>query len=257
MHHVGELRQVAYCPRQKYYSEQDPDSSGADAVYRGVVELAYRYPELLSDPDEAVETAAELSDVSPDSLLEYVDVSDAVESLRGLRDGDPETWRMVTEPERQELYVEARRIHGTVDKVVEGDDGLRGSLVKAGSPPSRGVWPSHRVEAAGVHRLLSTRHEVSRHLLIEYPKTGVVRTIRVRDSDLTAVDEAIDRLSSIQQGEEPRRTRHRGRCRSCGYRERCGVDSPLVALKQLGGMPDASDGGFGERLTERFSGLFD
>ncbi len=258
MYHIGELRQAAYCPRQKYYGEQENEGDGYDDVYTAVAELAYHYPELVEDPRGTVEKATELTEVESQRLLEEFDVSIASASLRNLRDTRPDVWTDVTEPLRENLYIQMDSLHGTVDKVVRDGDRYRASLVKSGSPPDRGVWPSQRVEAAGAHRLLVTQYPVRDDIYVEYPVEGEIRSIEIQEDDRERVDKVLETLEEIERDVTPRRTRHRGRCRSCSYRERCGVDSPAVALKQLGGLPSKSDvEEFGESVADRFTGLFD
>lgn len=258
MHHVGGLRRAAYCRRQAYYAEQLDSEGAPDDTYRAVAELAHHYETLVEDPGRAVARAAELADIDADVLHAEVDVESAAESLQLLRGEDPALWSAVTEPGREEVYVEADRLRGTVDKAVETGAGYRASVVKTGSPPRDGVWPSQRVEAAAVNRLLSTRLPVGEEVYVEYPRKGVIRIVELDSGDHERVDELLGVLDSIDDGEPPSRTRNRGKCRSCSYREECGVDSPAVALKQLGGLPSPSEGeGFGSRVTERFRGLFD
>lgn len=258
MHHVGELRRAAYCPRQTYYTRHDDNESEATDVYVAVAELAHQYETFVEDPDEALRFAAELADVEPQTVEEEIDVDEALASLRRLRGDDPDLWTALTHPDREQLYVEADGLRGTVDKVSSTDGGYVASSVKAGTPPRRGVWPSQRVEATGVHRLLDARFPAAETVHVEFPKVGEVRTLEVDDADRRRVDGLLDLLESMDPDEPPRRTTERGRCSSCSYRERCGVDSPVVALKQLGGLPSKSDvDGFGSRLTERFEGLFD
>ncbi|MFP4632325.1 MAG: hypothetical protein ACLFMT_02680, partial [Halobacteriales archaeon] len=136
-------------------------------------------------------------------------------------------------------------------------DGATPSLVKTGRPPDEGVWPSHRVEAEALRRLLEVEGSTSGEALVEYPVVGAVRRIRLGDRDGVHLERAIERADVVEKGGKPRRTRHRGRCRSCEHSERCGVDNPVVALLQLGGLPSPGEGKFGRRLSERFTGLFD
>ncbi len=258
VHHVGELRSAAYCPRQAYYDRHDDAEDGVPDVYVAVAELAHHYDRFVEDTGEALVFAAELADIEPGELQEEVDVDAAVESLQRIRDGKPELWMTLTEPDKEQLYVETGRLRGTVDKAVSTQKGYVASSVKAGSPPREGVWPSQRVEAAAVQRLLDTRFEPADRVHVEFPRVGEVRTVEVDDEDHQRVDELLDILDELESGDPPKRTRQRGRCISCSYRERCGVDSPLVALKQLGGLPSSSESdGFGSRVTERFEGLFD
>lgn len=258
MHHIGELRRAAYCPRQAYYERHDDAEDGVPDVYVAVAELAHHYETLVEDPDETTRTAAQLTGVERREIEQEVDVDAAAESLQRIRDEEPELWMTLTEPDREQLYVEAGRLRGTVDKAVSTEEGYVASSVKAGSPPREGVWPSQRVEAAAVHRLLDARLGASDRVHVEFPRVGEVRTVELDGEDHRRVDELLDVLDGLGTGDPPRRTRQRGRCSSCSYRERCGVDSPLVALKQLGGLPSPSNGeGFGTRVTQRFEGLFD
>lgn len=213
-YHLSLVRSSAYCRRQAYYRMRDepPEPSPEQQAVR---ELAYHYPEFLESPSE---TQRELG--HPDLN------QDALESLRVARQELSE-WREIARPAREEHYVEGDHLHGTTDKVVRvsGEDGgeeYAASLVKAGSPPRNGVWRPTRVEAAAAARLLEYEFPTASRAYVEYPRYGVIRCVGLGVRDYRVLERTLEALE-FAEDRVPSRTRNRAKCRSCSYREECGV----------------------------------
>ena len=226
--HVSEVRNAVYCGRQAYYEEQREACHIPSAETRVLRELAYIYPTVVESPDDALRRACETADVSVS-----LDLSDAVDALAEIRDGESSLWEAVAYPDREERYVESDRLHGTVDKLSFGDeDEPLVSLVKTGTPPAQGVWSSERVEAAAVRELASVTCDTEvRHVVVEYPRVGALRTVELGRDDERALGRAVETLEEIEKGVVPSRTDNRAKCEACDFKQECGVETKSVLTR--------------------------
>ena len=229
--HVSEVRNAVYCGRQAYYESKREACRLPSPETRVLRELAYLYPTVIESPEKALRRAQETAGVSVS-----LDLSGAADTLSGTRNDDPTLWDAVARPDREERYLKNGRLCGTVDKLSfrDGEDGERdsvvASLVKTGTPPANGVWSSERVEAAAIHELVSTNHDVS-FVVVEYPRVGELRCVEVGRDDERALERAIETLEEIEEGVPPSRTDNRSKCESCDFKEECGVKTKSVLTR--------------------------
>jgi CRISPR-associated exonuclease Cas4 len=217
--HISRVRNAVYCGRQAYYESQREACPIPSPETRVLREVAYLYPTVIESPGEAVRRACETAGVGVS-----LDLTDAAGALADAREKRPSLWETVARPDREERYVEADGLCGTLDKLSFGDDGVTVSLVKTGEPPARGVWSSERVEATAVRRLASTVGEV-RRVVVEYPRVGALREVGVGRDDERALERAMEKLEDIEEGNPPARTDDRAKCEPCDFSEECGVET--------------------------------
>lgn len=229
--HLSEVRSAAYCRRQAYYRLRDEPPEPSPEV-RNIKDLAYRYPDVLDSPETVLQETG-LHDL------------DATRIQDGVREARKEysEWDALARPWRQEIYLQASRLHGTIDKLVKiptdtgsgrgGDPVYAASLVKTGEPPRNGVWRPTRAEATAAARLVDREFRGAEHVYVEYPRVGEVRRVDLGTRDSRKLESI---LSDLERAAErvPSRTRNRRKCRSCGYREECGVrtESLLSLLRR-------------------------
>lgn len=200
------LATAAYCPRQLYYRRRDPPDGvpvSADRAY----DLAGRYPDLALASDAALRTF-DLA-VPPDTYRRR---------LRALRERD--CWSTVTDPPERDVFLDGRDARGRVQKV--GYNPLRPVLVSPGDPADDGVWEPQRVRAVAAALALSWRERTEvDSALVEYPRHGVVRTVRLTARNRAAYRRTLRAVRGLDG--PPPRLRDDARCRSCDYRTECGV----------------------------------
>jgi len=223
--HISEVRNAVYCGRQAYYESKREACRLPSSETRVLRELAYLYPTFVESPDTALRRACETAGVSVS-----LDLSGAADSLAEARENDPSLWNVVARPDREERYVENGRLHGTVDKLSFGDDGVVVSIVKTGTPPVEGVWSSERVEAAAFEKLVFATHDVS-SVVLEYPRVGAFRRVDVGRDDERALERAVETLEEMEEGVPPSRTENRSKCESCDFKEECGVKTKSVLTR--------------------------
>lgn len=223
--HVSEVRRAVYCGRQAYYESQREACRIPSPETRVLREVAYLYPTVVESPDDALRRAEEMAGVSTS-----LDLTDTADALAEEREENPGLWDAVAYPDREERYVESERLHGTVDKLSFGDDGVLVSVVKTGTPPQNGVWRSERVEGAAVRRMSSHEHDI-RGVVFEYPRVGAVRSVEVGRDDARALERALEKLEDIEKGVPPSRTENRKKCESCDFKDECGVKTKSVLTR--------------------------
>lgn len=201
-----ELAVAAYCPRKLYYRRRDADHDLPEIVSR-TRDLAAAYDALL---------AGDLRTSLADALV--VDPGVARDGIRRAY----ARWPGLRDPVERDVVVTGRDCRGRVAKVVDTEEGLVPTLVSPGEPPERGVWKPQRVRATAAAKALSWREgaRVDR-ALVEYPRHGVVRRVRVtahRAAEYRRTLRAVRELDG-----PPPRLRGSSKCDPCEERERCGV----------------------------------
>ncbi len=203
----SDLASAAYCPRQLYHARRDDDRGPPPAAEQRR-ELAFRYPPLRTATDE------ELLDAPI-----AIDPETYRRRLGGLATRDD--WERLIDPDGRDIPLRGRDCHGVVHKLLAGDPPTP-VLVSPGAPPTRGVWrpQSVRAVAAALALAWEREREISR-ALVEYPAHGVVRTVRLTTRRRASYRETLRAVRAMDG--PPPRTRERGKCRTCDYRETCGV----------------------------------
>lgn len=200
------LATAAYCPRQLYYRRRDPPDGLPEAAKRAR-DLSGRYPDLAVASDAALETFDVA--VPPDTYRRR---------LRGLRERD--CWQTVTDPPESDVLLDGRDARGRVAKV--GYDPLRPVLVSPGDPAEDGVWEPQRVKAVAAALALAWRERTEvESALVEYPRHGVVRTVRLTARNRAAYRRTLRAVRGLDG--PPPRLHDDARCGSCDYRTECGV----------------------------------
>lgn len=223
--HVSEVRRSTYCGRQAYYESQREACRIPSPETRVLREVAHIYPLVIDSPADALRRAERRTGVSVP-----LDLTDAADALAEEREENPERWEAVAHPDREERYFEGEDLHGAVDKLSFGGDGVLVSVVKTGTPPRNGVWGSERVEAAAVRRMVSREHEFG-GVVFEYPRVGALRRVELGRDDVRALERALETLDGIENGVPPSRTDNRSKCESCDFREECGVKTKSVLTR--------------------------
>ncbi|MFC7167145.1 CRISPR-associated protein Cas4 [Halospeciosus flavus] len=207
-----ELATAAYCPRKLYYRRLDAEYDLPEIVGR-TRELAGAYDALLVG--DLHESLADALVVDPDVACDGI--RHAFERWPGLRD-----------PVERDVVVTGRDCRGRVSKVVETDEGLVPTFVSPGTPAERGVWKPQRVRATAAAKALSWREGVRiDRALVEYPRHGVVRRVRVtahRSAEYRRTLRAVRELDG-----PPPRLRNSSKCDPCEERDRCGVRTRSLA----------------------------
>lgn len=204
------LARAAYCPRQLYYARRD-DDAGPPASVRRRQRLAFTYPELRDASDARLRE--EPIDVSPTAYRR---------ALARLTERDD--WAELRDPAATHVDLQGKDCRGQVHKLLETAAGPVPSHISPGTPPERGVWAHQRVRAVAALKALSwERERAVSHALVEYPTHGVVRTVRPTTRAKAAYRRTLRAVRSLDG--PPPRLRDTTKCRSCAYRERCGVQT--------------------------------
>lgn len=232
----SDLSRAAFCPRQLYYTRREDDRS-IPSESRTRIDLAFRYPELVSAPDRELRRLPIRR--SPAAYRR---------NLSRLRERDD--YDALVDPDRERAFVSGRDCHGTVRKVLRSDvrsdagedDRAEAEssvetnpetdaetdteppvpvVVSPGEPPETGVWEPQSVRAVAVAKALAWEHEreVPR-ALVEYPAVGVVREVRLTVRRTARYRRALRTARGID-GPPPRVDDDR--CEACSYREECGT----------------------------------
>jgi len=205
----GEVATAAYCPRKLYYRRED-DDLGVPEEVRERRDLAFRYGDLESAPDERL---ADLPlAVGPETFRANLDRA---------RSRFADEWAALADPDDRERLVEGRDCRGVVHKVL-GLDPPTPSMVFAGDPPEQGVWEPQSVRAVAAAKALAWDHErpVER-AFVEYPAHGVVRELDLTVRRKAAYRTAVEAVRSLDG--PPPRLRDDAKCDACEYRAECGV----------------------------------
>lgn len=203
----SDLARAAYCLRQLYYARRD-DDRGPPPEVEERRELAFRYPSLRTATDETLRNAPIA-----------VDPSTYRERLDDLSTRDD--WERLIAPDDRDVLLDGRDCRGIAHKLLAGDPPIP-VLISPGGPPERGVWRPQSIRAAAIALALAWERE--REIptaLVEYPAYGVVRTVRLTTRRRASYRETLRAVRAMDG--PPPRTREKGKCRTCDYRETCGV----------------------------------
>lgn len=208
MHTFREVATAAYCPRKLYYRRRDPDVG--ESIPDEIADrrkLAFEYEHLLVD--DAALLAAPI-EVTPTTFRSRISCSKA-----GL-----DAWEALADPPARNARLEGRDARGIAHKVLETP--LAPSLVFAGRPPEDGIWEPQSVHLVAAALALAHERETRvERAFAEYPAYGVIREVELTARRRAQYRAALRTAESIDG--PPRRTRNRGKCEPCEYREGCGV----------------------------------
>jgi len=204
----SDLATAAYCPRQLYYRRIE-DARGLPESVERVRELADRYPTLVDASDTAL---AGLAAVDP-------------ATYRARLGAALTRWPALADPTETDVLLTGKDCRGRVAKVLA--DPLAPTLVSPGEPPESGVWEPQKVRAVAAAKALAWREEASvGRAYVEYPRHGVVREVRVSTRAKAAYRRV---LRTVRAMDGPPARRSDSRCRTCRYREECGVRTRSLA----------------------------
>lgn len=220
----SDLRTAAYCPRQLWYARQT-DRSPPDSV-AAVRDLATRYDDALANPDGVDADAPGSLD---DDLLE-VPVAAWLERVRGVREREPR-FADLCDPAGVDVFLSGRECHGVASKVLPGPP--IPSLVSPGRPPEQGVWEPHAVWAVAAAKALAWERERRvDEAIVEYPRYGVVRRVRLTTRKKAAYRRAIRTVRELDA--LPPRLEDTSKCASCRFAEECGVKTGTLRSRLAG-----------------------
>ena len=220
----SDLRTAAYCPRQLWYARQ-ADRSPPDSV-AAVRDLATRYDDVLANPDGVDADAAG----SLDSDLLEVPVAAWLERVRGVREREPR-FVDLCDPAGVDVFLSGRECHGVASKVLPGPP--MPSLVSPGRPPEQGVWEPHAVWAVAAAKALAWERERRvDEAIVEYPRYGVVRRVRLTTRKKAAYRRAIRTVRELDT--LPPRLEDTSKCEPCRFAEKCGVKTGTLRSRLAG-----------------------
>ena len=209
---VSDLARAAYCPRQLYYARRDDDRGPPEEV-AAAQSLAFEYETLRNAPDKQLREHPIA--VSPETYRS---------NLAGLADRD--AYDRLADPADREVLLCGRDCHGIAHKLLDGDEAGESppvpTLVSSGEPPPRGVWEPQRVRAVGLALALAWERgrEIPR-AIVEYPRYGTVRTVRLTTRNRSAYRRTLWTVRSM--GGVPSRIDDESKCDACDYRATCGT----------------------------------
>ena len=166
--------------------------------------------------------------------------------------GAPETYRStlaplaeregydrLADPADRDAFLSGRDCHGVAHKLLDADggaetaresppDGAAGdpppvpTVVSPGEPSPRGVWEPQRVRAVALALALAweREREIPR-AVVEYPRHGVVRTVRLTTRNRSAYRRTLWTVRSMTG--VPGRIDDESKCDACEYRATCGT----------------------------------
>ncbi len=206
---MSDLAIATYCPRKLYYTWQADDRTVPESV-RERRDLAFRYDELLAAEESAL--AAEPIAVSPEAYRANVERSA----------GTIDRFDDLVNPDARDVLLTGRECRGIVHKVL--DEPPEPSMISTGSPPRQGVWEPDSVRAVAAAKALAwTREFPVERAYVEYPTHGVIRSVEITTRRKATYRRAVRTTEAIDG--PPPRLRGKAKCRSCEFRDRCGVRS--------------------------------
>ncbi len=210
----ADLARAAYCPRQLYYARKNDDTEPPPSVHERI-DLAFQYRELRKADDEQL--AALPIDPSPAAYRRAIEAT-----------SERSEWDALVEPSARRVYLNGTDARGIAHKVLSAvEDGPIPSLVSPGEPPDRGVWEPQRVRAVAAAMALAWERETPvERAILEYPASGVVRTVRLTTHNRALYRRTLRTVRSLD-GPPPRLT-DSAKCEPCEYSDRCGVRTRSV-----------------------------
>lgn len=210
---VSDLARAAYCPRQLYYARRDDDRGPPESVATAR-DLAFEYESLRDAPDGRLRDRP--IEVAPETYRSR---------LAALADRD--VYDRLVDPSSRNVLLRGRDCHGVAHKLLGagGDTGESPpvpAIISAGEPPPRGVWEPQRVRAVALALALAwERNREVPEAIVEYPRHGVVRTVRLTTRNRGVYRRALWTVRSMDG--VPSRIDDESKCDACDYRETCGT----------------------------------
>lgn len=207
---ISDLARAAYCPRQLYYARRDDDREPPQEV-DAARDLAFEYKQLIDAPDRHLRERPIA--VSPGTYRS---------NLAALTERDD--YDRLVDPAARDVFLRGRDCHGIAHKVL--DDGSEAppvpAVVSPGDPSPRGVWEPQRVRAVALALALAweREREIPR-AIVEYPRHGVVRTVRLTTRNRSAYRRTLWTVRSMTG--VPGRIDDESKCDACDYRTTCGT----------------------------------
>jgi CRISPR-associated exonuclease Cas4 len=221
----SDLRTAAYCPRQLWYARKQDDRSPPASV-AAVRDLATRYDDALADP--GVLDADEPDGASADRL--GVPVAAWCERVRAVREREPR-FADLCDPAGVDVFLSGRECHGVASKVLPGPP--IPSLVSPGRPPEQGVWAPHAVWAVAAAKALAWERERRvDEAIVEYPRYGVVRRVRLTTRKKAAYRDAVRTVRDLDA--PPARLEDTSKCEPCRFAAECGVQTGTLRSRLAG-----------------------
>jgi len=110
-------------------------------------------------------------------------------------------------------------LSGRLDRLVT--DGHVPSIIKAGFAPDDGVWKKDGLQLAGYAMLTEEQYGGRiKHCQVEYPRSGVIRTVQIHSVDRGRFLRIRNRVQQIKEGRLPDRPEE-ARCDNCEVRDKC------------------------------------
>jgi CRISPR-associated exonuclease Cas4 len=207
------LAQAAYCPRKLFYRREEGRAGPAPPGEPD--RLARRYPDLLAEA------------VDPDRL--GAAPRTVAGSLATARETFPMVWPGLLDPAEENVELAGRDCTGRVSKLIETTPPTV-TIATGGRPPSHGVWHHQSVRAVAAGLALAQTRTISvDRVLIEYPRYGVIRAVPMTAPRRAAYRRTLAAVRTLER--PPPRTDNTAKCRTCEYRDTCGV--PARSLRSL------------------------
>lgn len=205
---VSELALATYCRRKLHHRREegwDPPTHDGPSPRA----LAGRYEDLLERRVPATHLAADPGTVA--------------DRLRHVREREPGVWGALRDGRPDPVHLTGRDCRGRADRVLEFDPPVP-TTVRGGTPPRDGVWAADGVRATALGAALAwERDRPVERAVVEYPRAGAVRVVALTGRRRAVYRRALRAVRTLE--DPPPRTDDDAKCRSCEYRERCGVRS--------------------------------
>jgi CRISPR-associated exonuclease Cas4 len=110
-------------------------------------------------------------------------------------------------------------LSGRLDRLVT--EGKVPSIIRTGLAPEDGVWKRDRLQLTGYCVLAEEKYgcRITRGL-VEYPRSGVIRSIQIRNVDRGRLFRIKERILQIKEGKLPDRPKDAS-CDDCAAADRC------------------------------------
>jgi len=126
-----------------------------------------------------------------------------------------------------DLHSDRLGLSGRLDRLVT--DGHVPSIIKTGFAPDDGVWKKDRLQLAGYAMLTEEQYGGRiEHCQVEYPRSGVIRTVQIHSVDRGRFLRIRNRVQQIKEGRLPDRPEE-ARCDNCEVRDKCETRMSLAS----------------------------